>query len=255
MEKLFFLNRQQYKAGDVKTTFRYALRLCKQDSNIDTITLLVPQANQYDILTSELGISAKYCAKHIIPNDLHKCVQVHTLKTYNPSFQFADSKDCELLIAILVDPKELEKFEDKSNVKYWIIVPWLMDDILKEYLSVFEAEDIENGTCVPAPRTPDDKIINAIGWLRETSYPNEGYHHPLDESRLHQMANAIKHYNVPFDYATTVYAGLHHGLIPSTARITAEAFFRAQSRAFAIKHKPYSLDFLKDMMETNHDKD
>lgn len=254
MDDLYYLNRQQYKAGDVKIAFRYAWSLCKQDPNIDTITLLVPQANQYDILTSELSISTKYCTKHIIPNDLNKCVQVHTLKTYEPSFQVAGHKGCELLISILVDSKELEKFVDKSKVKYWIIVPWLMDDILKEYLSIFEAKDIETGTCISAPDEPDERIINAIGWLRETSYPNEGYHHPLDENRLHQMANAIKHYKVPFDYAATVYAGLHHGLIPSAARNTAEAFRRAQSRAFAIKYNSYGLDFLKDMMETSHDK-
>ena len=239
MDKLYYLNRQQFKAGDIKAAFRFALGLCKQDSNIDTITLLVPQANQYDILTSELGIATKYCTKHIVPNDFKKCVQVHTLKTYNPSLQFAGREDCELLIAIMVDPKELEKFEYKSRVKYWIIVPWLMDNILREYLSIFEAEDIETGMCIPAPIEPDERIINAIGWLRETSYPNEGYHHPLDENRLHQMANAIKHYKVPFDYAATVYACLRHGLIPSAARNTAEAFMRAQSRAFAIKYNPY----------------
>ena len=254
MDKLYYLNRQRYKAGDVKTALRFALDLCKQDSNIDTITLLVPQANQYDVITSELGISTKYCTMHIVPNDLNKCVQVHTLKTYNPSFQFADREDCELLISIMVDPKDLEKFEDKSRVKYWILVPYLMNNIFNEYLSIFEAEDIETGKCVSAPNESDERVINAIGWLRKTSYPNEGYHHPLDESRLHQMANAIRFFNVPCDYASTVYSGLHHGLIPSAARNTADAFVRAQRRFLSIRHNPYSLDFLKNMMETSHDR-
>ena len=66
------------------------------------------------------------------------------------------------------------------------------------------------------------------------------------------MANAIKHYKVPFDYALTVYAGLHNGLIPSAARKTAEAFMKAQDRKYAIKYDDYDLPFLKEMMETRH---
>ena len=68
------------------------------------------------------------------------------------------------------------------------------------------------------------------------------------------MANAVKHYKVPFDYASTVYAGLHNGLIPSAARKTAEALMRAQARKFSIKYDDYGWPFLKEMMETNHDK-
>lgn len=46
----------------------------------------------------------------------------------------------------------------------------------------------------------DERVINAIEWLKTTSSPNEGYHHPNDENRLHIMANALAHYKVPLDH-------------------------------------------------------
>ena len=74
----------------------------------------------------------------------------------------------------------------------------------------------------------------------------------MDSMRLHQMANALKKYHVPVDYAATVYSGLHNGLIPSAARKTADAFVRAQSRLFAVERDTdYAL--LKQMMEENHE--
>jgi len=88
MEQLYYLNRERYNSGDVETAFRFALGLFKQDPNIDTITLLVPQARQYDIITKELGIATKFCTNHIVPNNLHIKLQVHTVKTYNPGYQF-----------------------------------------------------------------------------------------------------------------------------------------------------------------------
>lgn len=251
--KVFYLNRARFEKGDTTTALKYALSLVKQDKGINTITFLVLQQQQYDPFLSEIGLKPIHFKNHVANIAGYK-IQIHTVKTYNPDYQFQGHPQGEILIAVGVPPKDLIRFEDFSNIKYWIIVPWLMDENA-EWLSIFEAEDLETGQCVAAPNAADERIVNAIGWLRETSYPNEGYHHPLDEDRLHQMANAIKHYKIPFDYASTVYCGLHHGLIPSAARNTAETFRRAQERAFAIKYNRYDIAFLKDMMGTNHDKD
>lgn len=251
--KVYYLNRERFEKGDTTTALRFALRLAKEDKGIDTITLLVLQQHQYEPFLGEIGFKPIHFKNHVANVAGYK-VQIHTVKTYSPDYQFQGHPQSEILIAIGVPPKDLERFEDFSNIKYWIIVPWLMNEN-KEWLSIFEAEDIESGKCVDAPQPADDRIVNAIGWLRETSYPNEGYHHPLDEDRLHQMSNAITHYKVPFNYASTVYCGLHNGLIPSAARNTAETFLRAQGRAFAIKYNHYDLGFLKNMMETNHDEE
>ena len=66
------------------------------------------------------------------------------------------------------------------------------------------------------------------------------------------MANALKKYHVPVDYASTVYCGIHNGLISSSARKTADAFVRAQSRLFAVS-KDTNYASLKQMMEEHHE--
>ena len=250
--KVFYLNRERYKKGDTKSALKFALSLAKEDKGIDTITLLVLQKQQYEPFLGEIGFKPTHFKNHMASIAGYK-IQIQTVKTYNPGYQFQGHPQSEILVAVGVPPRELIRFEDYSNIKYWIIVPWFMEEN-SEWLSIFEAEDIETGQRIEAPNDADERIVNAIGWLRETSYPNEGYHHPLDENRLLQMSNAIAHYKIPFNYASTVYCALHHGLIPSAARKTAEAFLRAQGRAFAIKYDHYDYTFLKEMMETNHDK-
>lgn len=249
--KVYYLNREKFTKGDSTTALKFALGLAKKDKDINTITFLVYQAMQYDDFLGEIGFSKQHYSTHSARMGNYK-VQVHTVKTYKPDYQFAGHPQSELLIAVGVPPKELVRFEDYSNINYWVIVPWLLEEN-KEWLSIFEATDLETGGAIASPELGDDRIGNAIDWLKATSYPNEGYRHPLDEDRLHQMSNAIKHYKVPFSYASAVKCGLEHGLIPSAARKTADAFQRAQSRAFAINYSDYGKSFLKEMMETKHD--
>lgn len=241
--KVFYLNHQQFQKGDTIKALQFALGLAKNDKGVDTITLLVYQQHQYEPFLSEVGFKLLHYKNHLANIDGYK-VQIHTVRTYHPDYQFVNHPQSEILVAVGVPPKQLEQFEDFSNVKYWIVVPWLMDEN-RAWLSIFEAEDIETGQTMAPPADVDARIVEAIDWLNKTSYPNEGYHHSLDEDRLHQVANAIKRYKVPFNYASTVYCALHHGQIPSAARNTAEAFLRAQRRAFVVKDSLYDLSFLK----------
>lgn len=246
MEQLYYLNRKRYNSGDVETAYRFALGLCKQDPNIDTITLLVPQARQYDIITKELGITTKFCTNHIVPNNLHKKLQVHTVKTYKPGYQFMGHGDCEVLIAVIVNPKDLEQFVDKSKVKYWIIVPWLMDENTS-FLEVHEAVDIETGKALEVNYELDDRVKHAIEWLKATSYPNECFHHPNDKERLKQMSNALSYYDVPLTYDAVVNYSIYHGIINEAANMIAEHFTKAQQHKYAVRNHDY--DFMKQMME------
>lgn len=248
--QVHFLNHDYFKTGDTKLATQYALKLMRKDGALKIVTFLVYSRQQYEPFLSEMGFTPNDYKNHGYPLKDGK-LQIHTVKTYNPDYLFSGREPSEILIAVGVPPMELLRYEDKRNIAHCIIVPWTFEEN-KEFLSIYEASDIETGECYPKPVDADDRIVNAIGWLKATSYPNEGYHHELDENRLHQMANAIKHYKVPFDYASTVYAGLHNGLIPSAARKTAEAFMKAQERKFSIKYDNYSLPFLKKMMETNH---
>lgn len=248
--QVHYLNHEHFQPGDTKLATRYAYKLMQEFSSLKIVTFLVYTQQQYEPFLSEMEFKPIEYKNHgyLLKNGR---LQIHTVKTYKPDYLFSGREPSEILISVGVPPTELLCYEDKSNIAHCIIVPWILDEN-REFLSIYEAQDIETGECYPKPEDADVRIVNAIGWLKATSYPNEGYHHPLDENRLHQMANAIKHFRVPFDYASTVYAGLHNGLIPSAARKTADAFQQAQRRKFAIKYDDYSLTFLKEMMETNH---
>ena len=240
------MNRERYLNGDVQIAFRFAYDLCKQDPNIDTITLLVPQARQYDIITKELGITNKFCINHTVPNNLGKCLQVHTVKTYHPDYQFVDCEDCELLISIIVNPKDLEQFVDKSRVKYWIIVPWLLDEN-KSFLEIHEAIDVETGDTIQVSYELDERVKHAIEWLINTSYPNSCFHHPNDEERLKKMSNALSHFGVPLTYDAVVNYCIYHGIINEAAHMIAEHFTKAQQHKYPLRNHDYN--FMKQMME------
>ena len=246
MEKLYYLSHKQFHDGDLKAAFKFAMELCKKDSNIDTITLLVPQVSNYDIITRELKIATKECKSHIIPNSSKIRLQVHTVKTYHPTYQFAGCKNCELLIAIIVNPKDLEKFIDCSRVKYWIIVPWMLSEN-KSFFEVHEAIDIETGDSVSMNYKLDDRVRNAIEWLKVTSYPNSCFHHPNDITRLKQMSNALSHYKVPLSYDAIVNYCINDGIIYDAAKMIAEHFTKAQRYRFPVRNNEYL--FMKSMME------
>lgn len=96
---------------------------------------------------------------------------------------------------------------DKSRVKYWIIVPWLMDEN-RSFLEVHKAVDIETGMALEVNCELDDRVKHAIEWLKSTSYPNECFLHPNDEERLKQMSNALSYYDVPLTYDVVVNYGI-----------------------------------------------
>ena len=248
--QVHYLNHEHYQKGDTKHATRYAAKLMKEDDALKVITFLVLSQHQYEPFLGEMGFTAKEIKNHGCPYKDGR-IQIHTVKTYDPDYLFAGRKPSEILIAIGVPPKDLVQYEDKSDIAHCIIVPWTLEEN-REFLSIYEAIDIETENSYPKPSDVDERIINAIGWLKWTSFPNEGYHHPNDSMRLHQMANALKKYRVPVDYASVVYCGMHNGLIPSSARKTADAFVKAQSRLFAVE-RDTDYPFLKTMMEEHHE--
>ena len=231
--QVHYLNHKRFQEGDTKLATEYAAKLIKEDPALKIVTYLVFTQTQYEPFLGEMGFSAKDYKNHGYSFSDGK-LQIHTIKTYDPSYLFVGQKPSEILIAVGLPPEGLLKYEDKSNIAHCIIVPWILDEN-REFLSIHEAKDIQTGEKYPKPADPDERILNAIGWLKNTSYPNEGYHHPNDSERLHKMANAIKKNHVPVDYASIVYCGIHNGLIPSAARKTADAFIRAQTRLFAVE--------------------
>lgn len=245
MEQLYYLNHERFEKGDTKKAFEYAAKLIKQNKDVDTITFLVYEQKHYDAFLGEMGFSRQQTLNHGFNANGIK-VQIHTVKTYSPNYIFAGEPKRELLIAVGVPPKYLDAFVDKSRVKYWIIVPWLIDEN-RQFLQIHKAIDLETGEQILPNYEIDERIKGAIEWLKATSYPNEGYHHPLDENRLKNMANAIKHYNIPFEHDALMHYCINNGMLNEAAAKTVEYFEKAQIRLFHVD-KSYEPEFLLEQM-------
>ena len=77
MEKLFYLNHERFQNGDTKKALNFAMSLLKQDTNIDTITLLVYTAQQYaPFIQEDLNIPLKQFQNHVVPNRLNKRIEM-----------------------------------------------------------------------------------------------------------------------------------------------------------------------------------
>ena len=230
--QVHYINHEQFQKGDTRLAANYAKNLIKANPVLNIVTFLVYTQAQYIPFLEEMGFTPRDYKNHGYVRKNGR-LQIHTVKTYNPDYLFAGHQASEILIAVGVPPKELIQFEDRGNIAHCIIVPWTLEEN-REFLSIYEAEDIEVGEKYPKPQATDARIVKAIDWLKQFSYPIAGYHHYNDKMRLHQIANALKKYQVPVDYASVVYCGMHNGLYPSAARKTADAFVRAQIRLFPV---------------------
>lgn len=247
MKNVYYINHTSFKDGDAIKAVKFALNLLKEDSNLKTLTFLVYSTAQYDSILGELNFSKQQIKNHGFV--LQNCeVKIHTIKTYKPDYLFVGNQPSEVLVALGLTSKDLEKFEDYTDIANVIIAPWQISEV-SQFLSIHEAIDVDTNEKYHKPVDADMRIVNAINWLKATSYPNEGYVHSSDLNRLKQMSNALKLQNVTIDYASVVYCALNVGLIPSAARKTAESFVQAQSRLFVVERNT-NYDHLTKMMNT-----
>lgn len=245
MEQLYYLNHNRFERGDTKRAFEFAVTLATQNQDVDTITFLVYEQKHYHCFLDEMGFTRQQYSAHRFNLNGIK-FQIHTVKTYAPNYIFQGEPKRELLIAVGVPPAHLEKFVDMSRVKYWIIVPWLLDENY-QFLRIHDAVDMETGARVTVNTDVDPRIKGAIGWLKATSYPNECYIHPFDEDNLKSMANAIKHYKIPFEHDALFHFCINNGLLNKAAAKTVEYFEKAQKRLFHVD-EDYKLEFLLEQM-------
>lgn len=238
--KVYYVNSKQWNKGDVLKAFAKVKDLIHANKSIKTITFLVGQKSQYNMFET-LGFSPKQIANQGFSTTDGYAIQFRTLKTYHPDYVFGNNAPNEILVSICIPPKNLYLFEDYSNIAYWLIVPWAMDEN-ESFLSVHEAEDCETGISYPAPRALEGRVANAIDWLKATSFPNEGYHHPNDENRLKNIAVKLKRMRISVEYDLIVYYCLNHGFIPSAARKTADYIMRAQSHPMQIRDSYNNLE-------------
>lgn len=222
MERVYYLNHNEYQYGDTLKAWNFVKSLVSKNQNIRTITFLVESSHQF-VFLEELGLSQIPNATYNVRNKLGLIIQVRTLKTYRPDYLSFGTKANELLVPIALSPEQLYPYEDKSNIAICVVVPWQLDEFLG-FLSIHRAIDIETNISMNKPNDVDFRVLNAIEWLKNTSYPNEGYHHPNDIERLRQIAKALKQKKIPMNYESVVYACMQKGIIVSSARETADYF-------------------------------
>lgn len=247
MKNVYYINHASFIDGDTYKAMKFALNLCKEDSNLKVLTFLVYSTAQYDSFLGELAFTKAQIRNHGFKTHNLE-VKIHTIKTYDPKYLFAGNKPSEVLVAIGLPSNNLEKFEDYSDIAHVVIVPWQIKE-LGQFLSIHEAIDIDTFEKYQKPADVDVRVKNAINWLKTTSYPNQGYGHPSDSNRLKQMSNALRIQKVPLDYTSVVYCAINSGLIHSAARKTAESFVKAQSRLFKVEEDT-NYEHLTKMMNT-----
>lgn len=245
--EFYYLNKVQYSKGDIDKTFGFAYKYIEENPCISCVTFLVSTKSQYDFLESLF--SAQQLKVGTFKVGRFK-VQIRTVRTYVPDYCFEGHEPSEVLIAIAVTPKDLAKFEEKSNIKACFIVPWTLDEYI-DFLKVREAKDMETKEPFIVADV-DERVKNAIGWHKQVAYPNEEYIHPNDRDKLYDMANALSFLHVPLDLVTVENCAKHLGLSPSSSHITAEAFVKAQSRKLPVS-RPMGIEHLTRMMEEEHE--
>ncbi len=242
MEKVYF-TRGHNREEALKSALRKALSVIAERSEIKTVILLFSSLIVADdalagVLPSlTKGARCTHC-------DTPPCgIRVETLKNYSPSNQ-------HILIPVFISEKEMMKYEDEWNARIWIVVPHNYETIEK-WLQVHSAENVKTGQIVEFSNTLDERVVNGIEWLWATSYPNEGFCHPLDLNRLKCMANALASNNIDLDYYSVLHYCFTHKINHDGGRKIADYFVKARVKKFKTDGN-YPLSFLTEMMNTKH---
>ena len=122
---------------------------------------------------------------------------------------------------------------------------------LDSWLKVHSAVNVETGEELIMNESLDSRVINGIEWLWATSYPNEGFNHPLDLNRLKCMANALAANNVPLGFYPILHYCITHNINHDGGRKIADHFVKAQVKKFKTDGN-YPISFLNEMMNTKH---
>lgn len=245
MKSVYYVNKTPYCTDSLKLAVEKGLKLAKEATDVTTMVIVVSTTSQYSLL-AELFSSSEIKNKSCYIPELNLSIRIETVKTYT-----SHTYNCHIFIPLCVSSKELLKFEDEWNAQYWIVVPWLMSE-MESWLKVHSAIDVQTNATIANDYSLEEKVQNGIGWLKATSYPNEGFNHPLDSNRLKCMANAIASCGYEITYDSVLFYCLNNGINHDGGRKIADAFEKAQTRKFKTDGN-YPLKFLKEMMNEKHE--
>ena len=214
-------------------------------TGIGTIILLFPTYGIAERMLNGILPQANITSRRFHCENPSCGILIESLKTYSASCP-------HILIPILLSEKDLAKYEDDYNALIWVAVPHSISQ-MENWLKIHSAVNIETGQTIEWTAVIDNRVINGIEWLKATSYPNEGFVHPLDLNRLKCMANALATNQVSVEYNSVLHYCITHEINHKGGRIIADYFVKAQARKYKTDGN-YSIVFLTEMMNTKHER-
>ncbi len=242
MEKVYYSDCLTFADAIVKA-LKKALNVIVVENELKSIVLLFPTLSVADNALHNI-LPSLTKGNRIAHCDNPSCgIKVETLKNYSPYGQ-------HVLIPVFVTEKEITKYEDEWDARVWVVVPHNLSS-MEKWLQVHSAENIETGVCLSLNMPLDERVINGIEWLWATSFPNEGFNHPLDLNRLKCMANALAINSVSLDYYSVLHYCITNNINHDGGRKIAEHFVKAQTKKYKTDGN-YPISFMTEMMNTKH---
>lgn len=236
MEKSFYIKNEYYSKADFEKALTFAINLFKGDFTIGRIVILVHTKKQYQL------IQPLFTEKMIKQGALSSngvVFKFDTLKTYTPSY--GDKRDIVVIVGI--SPSDIQQFEDEYKIKYFICIPWIMEEYLL-WLRAHIATEIASQEVLEPEFPIESTVQKAIDWLKSTSYPNEGFHHPLDEDRLKSVSNALHEMSIPIEDESIIKYCHENGILYKAAYKMIEFFQKAKTTRLRTRND-YKTDFFR----------
>ena len=242
MEKVYY-SENITSAEAIEDAIKKAFNVVAEENELESIILLFPSLSVADSTLYNI-LPSLTKGKRVGHSENPSCwIKVETLNNYSPYGQ-------HVLIPIFVTEKEFAKYEDEWDAKVWIIVSHDLSS-MEKWLQIHNAESVETGECLSLNMSLDQRVINGIEWLWATSFPNEGFNHPLDLNRLKCMANALAVNTVSLDYYSVLHYCLTHSINHDGGRKIAEHFVKAQTKKYKTDGN-YPISFMTEMMNKRH---
>ena len=242
MKKVYYTDKDTNERA-IKIVLAKSLDLIEKEDEIKSIILLFPTLSVADDVLANVLPELTRGNRSLHSNNPSCGILVETLKNYSANFQ-------HILIPFCVSEKDFSKIEDEWNARIWIVAPYDFA-AMENWLRVHSAENVNTGESITLDSLLDERVVNGIEWLWATSFPNEGFIHPLDSNRLKCMANALAAKKVPLDYYAVLNYCITHKINHDGGRKIADHFVKAQTRRFKTDGN-YPLSFMTEMMNTKH---
>ena len=115
--EVFYVNSETHQKEDVNNALMKAINLLQANSNIKTITFLIGQQSNVELL-SPLSFYSLFQKQNGFVSREGITIRYRTVQNYQPQYVFAGNEPSEILIPLCVSSTQLYKYEDYSDIAY-----------------------------------------------------------------------------------------------------------------------------------------